>query len=135
VINVINATDAKEIALHFLGAKMLPVTHSNVSRNIIIAKSILELGFPVESIIIAIDLNVDKMYSLGYIKFVIEETHNAIMAKAKENEIRDALTKINNEKIIYVESEGDGKNRNKDKLARKSSKCRFRTSTDNNLFK
>jgi hypothetical protein len=132
---VTNATDAKEIALYYLGVKNMSMDKKNISRNIIIAKSILELGYPMDSIIIAIDLNVDKMYSLSFIKFVIEETHNAIYAKAKELEIKNALERINSTKQIYVESESDGENRNKEKLERLANISRLRKTTNNDLFK
>lgn len=132
---MVNSTDAKEIALHYLGVKELELNKTNIVKNITIAKSILEMGYPLNSIIVAIDLNVDKMYSLGFIKFVIEETHNAILAKAKEDEIKNALTKLKNEKIIYSESESDGTNNNKDKLARRIKNSGVGKRTINTLFK
>lgn len=130
----VNGTDAKDIALHFIGAKELELTKTNIIKNIAIAKSILDLGYPKESILIAIDLNIEKMYSLGFIKFVIEEVHIAIMAKAKEDEIKEALSRINTKKT-FVESEGDGTNRNKQKLERKSNLSRLGKSYPDDLFK
>ena len=133
-MHVVNATDAKIIALHYLGAKELELTKANIVKNIVIAKSILALGFPSSSIIMAIDLYVDKMYSLGFIKFVIEEVHNAIIAKAKEDEVKDALKRIST-RAKYAESEGDETNRNREKLARRTNQRGIGKSYPDDLFK
>lgn len=132
---MVNPTDAKEIALYFIGTKELELTKTNIIKNIAIAKSILELGYPKESILIAIDLNIEKMYSLGFIKFVIEEVHNAIVAKEKEDVIREALAKLNTSTQIYVESGDIGNNRNKEKLERRTKVARLREGDTNNMFK
>lgn len=132
---MVNGTDAKEIALHFIGAKEIELTKANIVKNIAIAKSILELGYPMSSIIVAIDLNIDKMYSLGFIKFVIEETHNAIVAKAKEDEIKNALERIRTTNTIFTESGDNEHNRNKEKLERRTAKSGVRKSHPDNLFK
>jgi hypothetical protein len=132
---MVNSTDAKDIALHYLGAKELELNKTNIVKNIAIAKTILALGYPVSSIIIAIDLYKAKMYSLGFIKFVIEETHNAIVAKTKEDLIREALTKLNSEHVIYSESGDNGNNRNREKLARKPNEFGVRKSYPDDLFK
>lgn len=132
---LVSGTDAKDIALHFIGAKELQLTKQNIMKNTVIAKQILELGFPKESIIIAIDLNVDKMYSLGFIKFVIEEVHNAIVAKEKDDAVKGALKILNATSRQYSEVGDNGENRNKDKLARRTSVSRLGKSTPNDLFK
>lgn len=130
-----NGTDAKEIALHFMGAKEIPTTKTNVVKNIMLAKSILELGYPKESIIIAIDLNIDKMFSLGFIKFVIDDTHKAIVAKAKEDEVKNALERIRTTNNTFSESGDNEHNRNKEKLERRTAKSRVRKGYPDDLFK
>lgn len=131
---MVNGTEAKEIALYFMGLKDIPTTKPNVIKNISIAKSILELGYPKDSVLMAIDINVDKMFSLGYIKFVIEEVHKAILAKAKEDEIKNALAKIKTN-TIFSESGDNERNSNREKLERRTNISRKRTPSTNDLFK
>jgi hypothetical protein len=114
----INSTDSKEIALYYIGKASKDKTKSEIIKNISIAKSILDLGYKKEHIMMAIDIYIEKMYSLGFIKCVIADVVKAIVEAEKQEEIRQAKEQQSNEKIIHQEVIVDYDNRNKQKLER-----------------
>jgi len=130
------STDAKDIALYYLNKSAKPVTKRNIVTNICIVKQLLEQNYSKEELIMAIDLNIDKMYSLGYLQYVIKEVSIACRQQAKEDEIKDAQERIRNTTTTYKGVDVSATdNRNKSKLEARADFSRKRKDDTIDLFK
>ena len=134
-----NGTEAKDIAIYFFEKIKKKPTSSDMKKTVPMAKKLLK-EYTKTEILWAINLYTDiippfgGMHSLGYLFYGMPK---AIEIK-KANEMKEKIAKYKekeNKPKVYQESDTNGINRNKEKLARRNTDTRKRKKYSLDLFK
>ena len=134
------ASDAKEIAVHYIEITDGRATKAIMSKTIIQAKSLLKDGYSKEEIIKTIDYIVKvkkiEMYSFGFINASINNMLREINKLEKAKALKEKITSITEIPTrSEVETNNESTERNKQKLNRFGVQSRFGEEFNINMFK